>query len=207
MKKFKFTTEQIILALRQAEAGLGVDESQLFSLALGGNSNIPLFTYSLPTIRVNRQVINQTLAVLGTPIPLITLDGSIVGNLTFQAGGTVGMLASAALSGNFTQGVFVEGANLEHRIQHRPGRLHRPGRRRCVPGWLWGSSGNGTERHAKPRVALLANPAGSQFRFLNGHCHLGWLYGHHNHNNSIKHNINPIIRQLITIKRCEITVV
>ena len=96
MKKFKFTTEQIILALRQAEAGLGVDESQLFSLALGGNSNIPLFTYSLPTIRVNRQVINQTLAVLGTPIPLITLDGSIVGNLTFQAGGTVGMLASAA---------------------------------------------------------------------------------------------------------------
>jgi hypothetical protein len=87
-------------------------ESQLLSLALGGNSNVPLFTYSLPTINLNQQVINQTLAVLGTPIPGLTLEGSIVGNLTLQAGGTVGTLASAALSGNFTQGLFVQGANL-----------------------------------------------------------------------------------------------
>ena len=75
------------LAAQPGNVGIALpSEGALLGALLGGSANVSLFTYTLPAINVNQQVLNETLATIGTPIPGVTLNGEIVGSLNFQVG-------------------------------------------------------------------------------------------------------------------------
>ena len=102
-------------SLASEAAGVGVtlpSEATLLGVLLGGSTNVPLLTYTLPKVSASLPVLNETLATIGTPIPGITLNGKIVGNLTVNVGGEVGLKASALTSGNLGQSLFFQDAVL-----------------------------------------------------------------------------------------------
>ncbi len=100
-------------SLASQAGGIGVtlpSEATLLGVLLGGNTNVSLLTYTLPTVSANLPVLNETLATMGTPVPGVTLNGEIVGNLTFNIGGQVSLKASALTSGNLGQSLSFQNA-------------------------------------------------------------------------------------------------
>jgi LGFP repeat len=76
-------------------------EATLLGVLLGRNTNVSLLTYTLPNISVlNLPALDETIATIITPIPGVTLNGEIVGNISLQVGGSVSLKASGLTSGN-----------------------------------------------------------------------------------------------------------